>query len=489
MTAHPASAPEEPHRQVRRKFFADDPYRDADGIRKIVKDGLCHRCGACVGFCPVNTFDVDEWGYPQPVRDCIHCNICVRVCSGLGVDYAAIGEQFYPPGVYRFGSLMGPVVAAYVGHANEPDIRHAGASGGVVTQMLAHWLATGRIRGAVVAAEDRRAPHLGMGVVARTREACIACAQSRYTSAPTLAALQEIQNEDGPFALVGLPCQMHSLRKRQLADPRWKDRIPLTIGLLCHYSLPCEATHLAGRLLAPGGARHIHTFYRQRDERGWPDNSLELQFSDGTKWRSPVGPKSTFNIISRVAALGRCLMCMDAAAEFSDFSVGDPWIRDAQGNWKYHQPGGWSAIVVHTEAGNRALREAEAAGCLTLKAIPPEEISTGQHAMMSEKKHRVAFRLKLRRALGWPIPRYTVPLAKYNFDDVSKEVRFWFTRLIPAWTPLSRFFLRLGFSRFGLYFVRRRERLRQRKAARRPGTVSDSDFGGAVEPRGDTKRD
>lgn len=475
------------HMQMRQKFFPGDAYRDADGIQKIVRDGLCHRCGACVGFCPVNTFDVDLQGYPKPVRDCIHCNICVRVCSGLEVDYKGIGDQYYPPGVYQFGSLTGPMVSTYVGHANDPDIRAAGASGGVVTQMLAHWLDTGRIRGAVVTTEDRRAPHLGMGVIARTREQCIACAQSRYTTAPSLAALQEIQNEAGPFALVGLPCQMHALRKRQLMDPRWRDRIPLTIGLLCHYNLPGEATQLAGQTLAPKGARHVHTFYRQRDARGWPDNSLELHFSDGSKWRSPVGPKSTFNIVSRISALGRCMMCMDATAEFSDFSVGDPWIRDTQGNWKYHQPGGWSVIVVHTAAGEQALREAEAAGRLTLKAIPPHEVREGQHAMMREKKYRVSFRLKVRRLLGWPIPRYSVPMAQYNLDDVIKEIRFWFTRIIPAWTPLSRFFLRLGFSKFGLYLVENRERQRKRKAARRPGSVSDSDFGAAAERRPDTK--
>ncbi len=464
-------------------YFAQDRYRNVEGILKIVRDGLCHRCGACIGLCPVNTFGIDADGFPMKANDCINCNVCVQVCSGVGVDYEGIGNRFFEGG-YQFGSLMGPVRKACIGNAVEPAIRQAGASGGVITAVLVHLLESGKIRGAIVAVENPAEPSQGMGVVARTREEIIAAAQSRYTTSPSLSALQQIQKEDGPFALVGLPCQIHSLRKRQIMDPRWKQRVPLVIGLLCHYNLPYNPTKETGRMLAPKGTKHIHTQFRARDERGWPHNTLELTFSDGSKWRSPVGPAQTFNIISHVGKLGRCLTCMDATAEFSDFSIGDPWIRDETGNWKYDEPGGFSTVLVRTPAGQAALDEAVKAGRLALKEIPAREVAEGQHAMMTEKKRRVAFRIRLRRLLGWPVPEYTVPLARPDYADIVKEIRFWFTRIIPAWAPMSRFFLKLGFSPLGLFFVRRRIEARRRRAKKGHVVLSDSDFGTSVERGG-----
>jgi coenzyme F420 hydrogenase subunit beta len=465
---------------MEKKHFAKDRYRNVEGILKVVQDGLCHRCGACIGFCPVNTFGMDACSFPIKVNECINCNICVQVCSGLAVDYEDIGNRLFD-GQYKFGSLSGPVKSACLGHASEPAVRDLGASGGLVTGLLLHLLESGRIKGAIVVVEDPDEPSRGKGIVARTPEALKASAQSRYTTSPHLSALQEIKDEDGPFALVGLPCQIHSLRKRQIVDPRWKQRVPLAIGLLCHYNLPFLVTKESGEMLAPKGHCHVHTQFRQRDERGWPHNTLELTFSDGSKWRSPVGPAQTFNILSRVAPLGRCLTCMDAAAEFSDLSVGDPWIRNEHGRWKYDEPGGWSAVLVRTAAGQGILEEAVRAGRLVLKPIPPEELEGGQHAMMTEKKRRVGFRIRARRLLGRPIPRYTVPLPVPTAGDIGKELRFWFTRLLPAWGPVRRLFIRVGFSPFGLYLVRRRMAQRAKQAAGGKVRLQTSDFGDSVE--------
>ncbi|MBU1908866.1 MAG: Coenzyme F420 hydrogenase/dehydrogenase, beta subunit C-terminal domain, partial [Verrucomicrobia bacterium] len=367
---------------TRETYFAADKYRNVEGILRVVRDGLCHRCGACIGVCPVGTFGIDDHAYPKQVDQCIECNICVRACSGLAVDYPALGEALFP-GRYQFGTLMGPVRATCVAHAGEPEIRRMGASGGVITQVLAHWLETGRIKGALVAVEDPDEPSRGKGIIARTREDLLRSAQSRYCTAPSFSALYDIRDEDGPFAVVGLPCQIHSLRQRQMMDPRWKQRVPMVIGLLCHYNLPFESTQAAGRMLAPKGERLAHVNFRQRDERGWPHNTLEMTFTDGSKWRSPYGPAQIFNIVARVSPLGRCLMCLDATAEFSDFSIGDPWIRNEKGEWKYDEPGGWSSVIVRTAAAEEWLREVEQAGKLVLKPIPPDEVERGQHAMMT----------------------------------------------------------------------------------------------------------
>lgn len=441
-----------------------DQYRNVDGILKVVKDKLCHRCGACVGLCPVSTFGLDRNGYPMQVDDCIECNICVQSCSGLGVDYNTIGKRMYGQ-EYTYGDMMGPVTGAYVAHAVDETIRNNAASGGVVTQLFDYLLESGQIKGAIVVVEDPENPAMGKGIVARTREELLQSQQSRYTTSPHLHILNTIHEEEGPFALVALPCQIHSLRKRQMVDPRWTRKIPIIIGLLCHYSLPMSSTEEAAALLAPPGAHLAHTRYRQRDERGWPFNTLEMTFSDGSVWRSPYGPAQTFNVISRISPLGRCLQCLDAAAEFSDLSICDPWIRDERGNWKYEEPEGFSGVLVRTEQGAAVIEDAVAAGRLVAKSIPPEEIRSGQQQMMVEKKLRTAFRIDVRKKLKMAVPSYPVEFAPHQRKVIVHEVLFWFMRLLPAFKPVRGFFLQLGFSRVGRYLIRRRMKRRERRAA------------------------
>lgn len=450
----------------KQKPFADGDLAHVGGILKCVRDGLCHRCGACVGFCPAGTFALQD-GYPVQAGECVRCGTCVKVCSGLAVDYPALGRQVYGEGGYAFGPTMGPVRGVWLAAAAEPAVRRRGASGGAITQLLLHWLETGRIKGALVVVEDPDEPARGKGMIARTREDLLCSAQSRYTTAPSLAALREIRAEEGPFALVGLPCQIHALRQRQATDARWRARVPWTIGLFCHYNLPWESSKLAAALVAPKGERLAHANFRQRDERGWPDNSLEFVFTDGSRWRSPYGPAQTFNVMSRVSPLGRCLQCLDATAELADFGVGDPWIRDADGGWKYHDSDGWSVLVAHTARGEQLVREALAAGALTGRTIPAAEVERGQRSMMVEKKERTAFRLRVRRALGWPVPRYPMPLPATAPAQRRKELIFWFTRLAPVVPAVQRWLVRLGFSPLGGWLVRRRMANRKRAAQTR----------------------
>ncbi|MCX7818529.1 MAG: Coenzyme F420 hydrogenase/dehydrogenase, beta subunit C-terminal domain [Kiritimatiellae bacterium] len=452
--------------------FAGDGYRDTDGILRVVREGLCHRCGACVGFCPVNTYDT-RGGYPHPARECIHCNICVRVCSGLEVDYPEIGRALYGEG-YQFGAIAGPVRSAWIAHATDETLRRNGSSGGVVTAALIHWLRTGRIRGAVVTDGDPEEPARGIGTVARTEEDLRRTQQSRYTTAPTLAALQQIQNEDGPFAAVGLPCQIHAIRKRQLMDPRWGPRLPILIGLLCHYNLPWEAIRLAAETFAPRGAKPVRIRSRERDERGWPHNTLHIWYDNGAQWRTALSPRGIFNVVSRIAPIGRCLLCLDAAAEFSDFAVGDPWIRGPDGRWKYEAPEGYSAVLIHTAHGERLWRELMEEGAIRAFEIPAHEPAEGQAAMMTEKKYRVAWRLRMRRRLGWPVPRYPMPLPPTPPAQVWKELTFLLTRLNTLWPPWQRLLLRIACGPVGLWLVRWRDARRERAAQRRAREAAEA---------------
>ncbi|MBN1269065.1 MAG: Coenzyme F420 hydrogenase/dehydrogenase, beta subunit C-terminal domain [Kiritimatiellae bacterium] len=444
---------------------AGAPYEPVEGILQIVRDGLCHRCGACVGFCPAGTFGLDQDGYPIKVADCTRCGLCVRICSGAAVDYQAIGAGMFGPG-YRYGSPLGQLRTTHVAHAADAAVRWAGTSGGVVTQLLVHLLATGRIKGAVVAIQDPDDPTRGKGFIARTREELIEAARSRYTTTPSLAVLREIAPDDGPCAVVGVPCQVHAIRAAQMISRTWRDRLPLVIGLYCHFNPPCLATREIISTLAPGKTLQ-DIVYRHKGHRGWPEDTVFATFTDGSTWLSPHGPAESVTVLGMLYPLGRCLLCLDAAAEFADISVGDPWIRAETGDWKYSAREGWSGVIVRTEPGARAFSEAVAQGVLEELPVTPEEIVDGQYPMIREKKLDVPFRLAARKALRLPVPAYGADLPRITLKRAWRGVHFFASRLIPVCPPLRRLLARFIFSPLGAKLVKLRAAQKKRTAARR----------------------
>lgn len=443
------------------------PYQNVEGILEIGKNGLCHRCGGCVGICPADTLELNADGYPEQVGECISCSLCTDICSGADADFPAMGSWLFGSDYVRNGPL-GETSRVYVGHSTNDEVRWAGASGGVVTRFLMHLLETGSIQGALVVGPHPEDPALGMGYIARSPEELLPSSQSRYTTAPMLHTLKEMsKDKEGCYAVVALPCHVHTLRKLQMKSAAWKNRIVLIVGLYCHYRLPHEATREAGALLAPPGSHLTKIKYRQKNEQGWPKNTVEMSFSDGSKWRSPYGPAQTVSLLAHCYPRGRCLHCVDALAEFSDIAIGDPWIRGKDGQWKYSVPGGRSGIILRTDIGEKLVMDAVESGALVVDPIPEEEVVEGQHVMIMEKYIGTPVRMRWLRILGRTLPDYNLVFPSANGAARFREGRFLLMRSITVLGPVRRFFVRLGFSRPGLLFMRWRRQLNRRRAITR----------------------
>ncbi|MBN1270267.1 MAG: Coenzyme F420 hydrogenase/dehydrogenase, beta subunit C-terminal domain [Kiritimatiellae bacterium] len=436
------------------------------GILQVVSDGLCHRCGACVGVCPVGALKLDANGWPRAGAACVECDRCTLVCPGANVDFLSIGQRLYGAD-YRYGEPLGAFRSTCLACAANEEVRWSGASGGVATQVLIHLLDRRRIGGALVAVGDPADPCMGKGLVARSREQILAAAQSRYTTTPSLAALSEIIRNEGSYAVVGLPCQIHAIRMAEQEGMPWAGRIQLLIGLFCYRNLPALASRELGALITPRGKKIAEIQYRQSDQKGWPYNTIEVRFTDGSAWRSPYPPNETVSLLSRLYSLKRCRTCLDVTAEFADLALGDPWIRDREGKWKYSEPAGFSSVIVRTRRGQAALDEAVSAGAISVRPLEPGEIAEGQATVVYSKKKLVPLRLKLDKWFGWRVPMYWIPLPRPTFRAFLHEVLAVPTRLVAAMGPLRRLALRLGFSRLGRIVMRLRMEQKRRRAVRR----------------------
>lgn len=379
-------------------------------LAQIVEDGLCHRCGSCVGICPTTALGFDEEDYPMvtSLSACTDCDLCVKVCPGDEFDFRSLHEAtLNSPG--DITSTHGHFQSAFIAHALDPQIRERSTSGGLVTAILLSLLESSQIDGAVVIASDEKELWKGKPIVARSREEILAAMKSKYAISPTNAMFAELLNIPGRYALVGLPCQIHGFIKAAELNQKLKERVVLTIGLFCHAAIEHEALKLIWENI---GEEKTSAAKAYISRIGKHPGTPHLELEDGSLY--PVYfPKKTgyrpssmeiINIIYRLYTPKRCMTCFDATAEFADIAIGDPWMAPPDDGVKFSE--GWSFALVRTERGQKVVDQLTSANLVGIKAVTRAEALTCNRMMSTEKRWRAFRVIESQKRQGIPIPQY-----------------------------------------------------------------------------------
>ncbi|OFV67263.1 MAG: coenzyme F420 hydrogenase subunit beta [Candidatus Syntrophoarchaeum caldarius] len=200
-------------------------------ISQVVKDNLCTGCGTCLALCPNEAIEMvidEKKGVYVPELNeekCNNCGICYKVCPGHEVDFKELNLEIF--GKEPDDILIGNYLNCYIGYSTDYDIRYNSSSGGLVTQLLIFALEEGIIDGALVTRMKKDNPLEPEPFIARTREEVIEARGSKYCPVPANVALKEILNskEGEKFAVVGLPCHIHGLRKAQQVNEKLKEGV------------------------------------------------------------------------------------------------------------------------------------------------------------------------------------------------------------------------------------------------------------------------
>jgi coenzyme F420 hydrogenase subunit beta len=358
---------------------------------------MCLGCGACAYICPekkITLVDFVEEGIRPVVRvdGCNSCSACLEVCPGYDNDHAEINGR---SGVVSDVSpYCGPVLEIWEGHASDPEIRHSGSSGGLITALALYCLEQKHMRGVLHIGQDPKAPCRNKTRMSRTRAELLATTGSRYAPASACDRLDLIDSAPGQCVFVGQPSEVTALRKAQRLRPELDKKVGLVISFFCAGSPSTRGTLELLKKLGVDSGQVEDIRYRGN---GWPGN-FAAKANGGVKQVFQMSYEESWSFLQAYRPYSTHL-CPDGTGEDADVSCGDPWYRKFQNG----EPGS-SLVVVRTELGRRIIHQAMDAGYIELKHATVQQLLDSQRNLINKRK-AIWGRIFAFKLFGLPTPK------------------------------------------------------------------------------------
>jgi len=209
---------------------------------------------------------------------------------------------------------------------------------------------------------------------------------------------------DGRVAVVGLPCDLSTLRRNlAVPDSGIAAQVAFTIGLFCGHNSRPELVDMVTERIAREEGGDVEDFtFRDGHWRG----DLRYRLADGRTAQAPSKQFTSYRHLSLFSER-KCLSCADHFAYDADISAGDVWLYRLKADPVKH-----TGLLTRTDAGERILRSARDAGALVVADIDPVVLLDGQ-ARIAPHHHNVKARRIVGRSLGVRIAEGSVPAGQH----------------------------------------------------------------------------
>ena len=317
--------------------------------KEVQRYNFCGKCGGCVSFCSADNLGalkVGPDGMPMFVDEekCLKCGICYMICPNIrDLDEELKKKTKWEPPI-------GPIKDLVSAQTTNSTVGERCTDGGVVTSLLLYLLDNHMIDGALVSKSD--GPFHRGPVLATSGEEVVSASGSHYDESFSIAelgsqystyspAMQELKSlRKGVIdrvAMVGTPCQIHTVRKMQVLGIIPSDVIKYCFGLFCMENFSFNDIQLRHLEKQYGfDLAHVSKVNVKEDFLIYLNNGRVIHI-----------PFEEIDSIARPA----CLVCPDFSAEFSDISFGG-----------LGSPEGYTTVLLRSERGKMVYRGALRAG-------------------------------------------------------------------------------------------------------------------------------
>lgn len=378
----------------------------------LISKNYCIGCGVCTMVEHVS-IGFDEYGKYKvnfnDLNDSEYFNV-LKICpfSSLAYNEDKISSLLFDKNI-KNNAFLGSYLNNYVGYVKE-EYRLKSSSGGIITWLLLNLLKSREITYAVFVGESKCKNFLFEYKISKNEKDILAGASSKYYPVELSEVLKTIEEREGQYAIVALPCFVKGIRLLQMQYPVFKERIKFIISPVCghlktkHYSeflawqKGLNPKKLVGinfrKKFSDLHASQYGTEFRIKEAEEiktytFKNNSFEL----GTDWghgmfKYPV-----------------CDYCDDVFGELSDISVGDAWLKDYTDDYK-----GNSIITIRNIDILKFLMGGVKKDELSLQHVESEPILLSQAGGIRNKKEDLAYRLYLKnQADEWYPPKRVKP--------------------------------------------------------------------------------
>lgn len=311
-------------------------------INTVIKNDYCIGCGICASLegSPLK-MKLDENGQYRPFFDKsgnieeMKTNV-LSTCpfAAKSKNETELGKNLFEG--YEntsFNEYTGYYIKNYAGYVKEGDFRKKGSSGGmgnwIAAQLLKENLVDGIIH--VKSAREKETALFDYQVSYNVDELSKG-AKSKYYPIEMSQVIKFVRENEGRYALVGIPCYIKGIRLLAEQDVIIRERIKFYIGLVCgHLKSDLFAKSIGWQLgIEPKNLRGID-FRKKLEKRLANDYGVEvIGEKDGKEvvFSSPTRDLYTTNWGHGLFKYNACEFCDDVLAETADITVGDAWLPE-----------------------------------------------------------------------------------------------------------------------------------------------------------------
>ena len=395
-------------------------------IEITVQNNLCIGCGICAGVCPANVLKMEfnKYGEYNPVGSsgCLEkCNLCLKVCPFYDHNE---NEDSLAKAI--FGDIerikhrpeTGYYLDSYVGYSNVNGHRSNGASGGMATWFLETLLKKKIVDKVVCVTPNDDPERLFHFTIFNDVESIRHSAKSAYYPVEMSNVIKEIIREDCRYAITGLPCFLKGLRLAAIKNKKLRERIIITVGLVCgqmkskHYT-----TYLASLSGINGKLKKIN--YRgksfQKPASNYFFHCINEKNNDGKLFWNEGVVEAWCN---RWFTPNACSFCDDIFAEVADVTMMDAWLPQYSQDHK-----GTNLIISRSPLISNILRLGQKEEQIVIEDLPIGKIIQAQSGGLNIKRNQLAYRLYRAKQSELSIPKKRVtPSKKISFLS-KKEIK------------------------------------------------------------------
>lgn len=311
-------------------------------INTVIKKDYCIGCGICASIegSPM-TMKLDENGKYRPFLkengNFKEMNIDVlSICpfASKSKNETELGKNLFNKNENTlFNEYTGYYIKNYAGYVKEDGFRRRGSSGGMGNWIAAQLLRENLVDGIIhVKSATEKEAALFEYQVSLNEDELSKGAKSKYYPIEMSKVINFVRENEGTYALVGIPCYIKGVHLLAEQDKVIRKRIKFFIGLVCgHLKSDMFAKSIGWQLgIQPKNLRGID-FRKKLENRLASDYGVEvIGEKDGKEivLSSLTRDLYTTNWGHGLFKYNACEFCDDVLGETADITVGDAWLPE-----------------------------------------------------------------------------------------------------------------------------------------------------------------